>query len=108
MLWPTQAFNVYGHDPVGVGLRGMPFGFCVMAGACLTLWLLSKTGGRIKWLLFAASVLMTAGSGSLAAARTDNIQGVYVALVIAGLGVGAIIVPAVSAAPLLVVSKASL
>jgi hypothetical protein len=22
MFWPTQAFNVYGHDPVGVGVRG--------------------------------------------------------------------------------------
>lgn len=22
MFWPTQAFNVYGHDPVQVGIRG--------------------------------------------------------------------------------------
>ncbi|KAH8885612.1 MFS general substrate transporter [Thozetella sp. PMI_491] len=94
LLWPTQAFNVYGHDPVGVGIRGMPFGFCVMGGACITLYLLSKTGGQIKWLLFGASVLMTAGCGSLAAARMDNINAVYGFLALAGLGVGGIVVPA--------------
>jgi hypothetical protein len=30
MFWPTQAYNMYGHDPVGVGLRGLPIGFAVM------------------------------------------------------------------------------
>ena len=30
MFWPTQAYNMYGHDPVGVGLRGLPIGFSVM------------------------------------------------------------------------------
>jgi hypothetical protein len=96
LLWPTQAYNVYGHDPVGIGIRGMPFGFCVMGGACICLFLLSKTGGQIKWLLLGSSVLMTAGCGAMAAAREDNIQAVFGILAIAGLGVGGIIVPAVS------------
>lgn len=30
MFWPTQAFNVYGHDPIGVGVRGIPIGFSIM------------------------------------------------------------------------------
>lgn len=41
LFWPTQAFNVYGHDPVGVGIRGLPIGFSILAGACIVLWLLS-------------------------------------------------------------------
>ena len=96
LLWPTQAYNVYGHDPVAVGIRGLPFGFCVMGGACISLYLLSKTGGKIKWILCGASVLMTAGCGAMAAARIDNINAVYGFLVLAGLGVGGIVVPAVS------------
>jgi hypothetical protein len=31
MFWPTQAYNMYGHNPVGVGVRGLPIGFSIMA-----------------------------------------------------------------------------
>lgn len=61
MFWPTQAFNVYGHDPVGVGVRGIPVGFSILAGACIVLWLLSVLRGKNKELMIASSVLMTAG-----------------------------------------------
>jgi hypothetical protein len=61
MFWPTQAFNVYGHDPVGVGIRGIPVGFSILAGAVVVLWCLSVFRGRNKELMIASSVLMTAG-----------------------------------------------
>lgn len=94
LFWPTQAFNVYGHDPVGVGIRGMPIGFSILAGACIVLVLLSVFKGGNKWLMIASSVIMTAGCGGLAAARIDNINAVYGILVVAGLGIGGIVVPA--------------
>ncbi|KAK4466950.1 major facilitator superfamily domain-containing protein [Cladorrhinum samala] len=94
MLWPSQAYNVYGHDPVGVGIRGMPFAFGILGGCVISLFLLSWFRGNIKWILFGSSVLMTAGCGSLAAARLDNIKSVYAILLFAGLGVGGIVVPA--------------
>ncbi len=61
MFWPTQAFNVYGHDPVGVGIRGLPVGFSILTGAVVVLWLLSVLRGHNKELMIASSVLMTAG-----------------------------------------------
>lgn len=94
LFWPTQAFNVYGHDPVGVGLRGMPIGFSILAGACIVLVLLSIFRGGNRALMFGSSCLMTAGCGALAAARIDNINAVYGILVVAGLGIGGIVVPA--------------
>ncbi|KAL4882699.1 major facilitator superfamily domain-containing protein [Aspergillus karnatakaensis] len=65
MFWPTQAFNVYGHDPIAVGE-----------------------------LLIASSILMTAGCGALAVADMDNINTLWGILVLAGLGIGGIVVPA--------------
>ncbi|PVH97455.1 MFS general substrate transporter [Periconia macrospinosa] len=94
MFWPTQAFNVYGHDPIGVGIRGIPVGFSILAGACIVLWLLSLLRGHNKELLIASSVLMTAGCGSLAVARVDNLHQLWGLLIIAGLGIGGIVVPA--------------
>lgn len=61
MFWPTQAFNVYGHDPVGVGIRGLPVGFSILAGAFIVLWCLSVFRGRNKELMIFSSILMTAG-----------------------------------------------
>ena len=62
MFWPTQAFNVYGHDPIGVGIRGIPVGFSILVGACIVLWLLSVFRGRNKELMIVSSVAMTAGT----------------------------------------------
>ncbi|KAG4424037.1 hypothetical protein IFR04_002879 [Cadophora malorum] len=94
LFWPTQAFNVYGHDPVGVGIRGMPIGFSILAGACIVLWMLSVLRGHNRALMVGSSIMMTAGCGALAAARLDNLNAVYGILVVAGLGIGGIVVPA--------------
>jgi hypothetical protein len=94
LFWPTQAFNVYGHDPIGVGLRGLPIGICILVGACIVLWLLSVFRGGNRWLMIISSCMMTAGCGGLAAARVDNLSTVYGILVVAGLGIGGIVVPA--------------
>jgi len=94
MFWPTQAFNVYGHDPVGVGVRTLPIGFAILAGCCIILVLLSLLKGHIRELLLGSSILMTAGCGALAAADPHNIHTVYGILVVAGLGIGGIVVPA--------------
>ena len=88
MFWPTQAFNVYGHDPVGAGIRGIPVGFSILAGAVIVLMLLSVLRGHNKELLIASSVLMTAGCGSLAVADVNNLYQLWGLLVLAGIGIG--------------------
>ncbi|KAJ5720023.1 hypothetical protein N7493_006901 [Penicillium malachiteum] len=94
MFWPTESFNVYGHDPVDVGLRSLPIGFGILAGACIVLVLLSVFKGHNKELLIISSVLMTAGCGALSIGRIDNMYQLWGLLVLAGLGIGGIVVPA--------------
>ncbi|KAF4340743.1 major facilitator superfamily transporter [Fusarium beomiforme] len=94
MFWPTQAFNVYGHNPIQVGIRGIPVGFSIMAGACIVLWLLSVFRGANRSLMVISSVLMTAGCGAMSVARPDNMSTLWGILVLAGLGIGGIVVPA--------------
>lgn len=94
MFWPTQAYNVYGHDPVGVGIRAMPIGFAILGGAVIVLGLLSYFRGHNRELLIASSVIMTAGCGALSIARVDNMNQLWGLLILAGLGIGGIVVPA--------------
>jgi MFS family permease len=94
MFWPTQAFNVYGHNPIGVGVRGIPIGFSILSGACIVLWLLSVFRGHNKELMIISSIIMTAGCGSLAVARVDNLNTLWGLLIVAGFGIGGIVVPA--------------
>ncbi|KAK2795899.1 hypothetical protein FQN50_009677 [Emmonsiellopsis sp. PD_5] len=94
MFWPTQAFNVYGHDPVQVGIRGIPIGFGILAGACIVLWLLSVFKGNNRELMIVSSALMTAGCGAMAYADADNLNQLWGILAIAALGIGGIVVPA--------------
>jgi hypothetical protein len=90
----TQAFNVYGHNPVMVGLRTFPGGFAIMIGAVLTLFLLSFLRGRNKELMIFSSVIMTAGTGALACATRYNMDTLWGLLILGGLGIGGIVVPA--------------
>jgi hypothetical protein len=94
MFWPTQAFNVYGHDPIGVGIRGIPVGFGILAGAFIALWALSAFRGHNKAILIVASIFMTAGCGALSIARPDNLHQLWGILIVASLGIGGIVVPA--------------
>lgn len=86
--------KVYGHNPVDVGIRGIPVGFSIMVGAVIVLFLLSIFRGANRVLMIVSSVLMTAGCGAMAVGRVDNMYQLWGILVLAGLGIGGIVVPA--------------
>ena len=94
LFWPTQAFNVYGQDPVGVGIRGIPIGFSILTGAFVVLWLLSVFRGHNRELMIVSSCIMTAGIGAMASLHADTLYRAWGILVLAGLGIGGIVVPA--------------
>lgn len=62
MFWPTQSYNVYGHDPLEIGIRNLALGFPILFGACIVLILLSVTRGHIRLLMLGSSIMMTAGT----------------------------------------------
>ncbi|KAB8336981.1 hypothetical protein FH972_021285 [Carpinus fangiana] len=92
-FWPTQAFNVYGNDPVGVGLRGLPIGLGILFGAVLCLVLIGVTKGRIRELMIFFTAVMTAGTGAMSVGEVWNLHTMYGLVVLASIGVGGVIVP---------------
>ncbi|KAI0480060.1 MFS multidrug transporter-like protein [Xylariaceae sp. FL0804] len=94
MFWPVEAFNVYDHNPVGVGLRGLPIQLGIMAGSVIVLALLSHFKGGNKTLMVVSSCIMTAGCGAMAVADRTNLSELWFIITLAGIGIGGIIVPA--------------
>jgi len=94
LFWPTQSYNVYGHDPKEVGVRNLALGFPILAGACIILLLLSWTRGRIRELMLVSCIFMTAGTGAMVSLDQSSWHLSILFLIIAGLGVGGIVVPA--------------
>lgn len=65
-----------------------------MVGAVVGLVLLSVFRGANRTIMIVSSVLMTAGCGAMAIGRVDNMYQLWGILVLAGLGIGGIVVPA--------------
>lgn len=61
LFWPTQVYNMYGNDPVGIGLRALPIGFGIIIGAVIALVMIPITKGRTTWIMIFSCLLMTAG-----------------------------------------------
>lgn len=78
---------------VRVGIGSLPVGFCIIGGSIIFSALISVFKGKVKVLMIISCIIMTAGTGAMAAARTDNLNAVYAALTFACLGVGAVIIP---------------
>ncbi|KAF2844799.1 MFS general substrate transporter [Plenodomus tracheiphilus IPT5] len=93
LMWPTEIYNVYGDDYIGVGVRSLPIGFGIILGAVICLLLIPITRGRIRFLMIFFTAMMTAGTGAMSIARPDNLGAVYGVLTVASLGVGGVIIP---------------
>ena len=94
LFWPTQVYNVYGNDPLQIGIRTLPIGFGIIGGAVINLGLILATKGRTKFLMTFWCIWMTAFVGAMSVARTDNISPtVYPIVTLACVGVGAVIIP---------------
>jgi hypothetical protein len=94
MFWPTQAFNTYDQNPVGVGLRGLPIGLAIMVGCCMVLIALSVLRGHIRIMMIISTVIMTLGVSLISLSTPYNEKSMYPILILAGLGIGGILVPA--------------
>lgn len=94
LFWPTEVYNVYGNDPVQIGIRTLPIGFGIILGSVINLGLIRATKGRLRILMVSWCVFMTAFVGAMAVARTDNLTPtVYPIITMASIGVGAVIIP---------------
>ncbi|KAL1636077.1 hypothetical protein SLS56_001429 [Neofusicoccum ribis] len=91
--WPVQSESMYDKDPIQVGIRSLPIGFGIIGGSVIVAGLVSLLKGKIRTLITLSCALMTAGTGAMVIAKLDNLNEVYIALTLAAVGVGGVIIP---------------
>jgi len=94
LFWPTQSYNMYGDDPIQDGIRTLPIGFGIIAGAFVTLVAIGMSKGRTTIIMIVSTVIMTAFSGAMAAATPYNLNPViWPIITLSCFGVGCVIIP---------------
>ncbi|USW58211.1 Putative sugar transporter, major facilitator transporter Str1/Tri12, MFS transporter superfamily [Septoria linicola] len=94
LFWPTQVYNMYGNDPLQIGIRTLPIGFGIILGAAFSLVLFGVCKGRTTILMIIWTAVMTAFTGAMSVATTTNLNPtVYAILTLSAIGVGAVIIP---------------
>lgn len=93
LFWPTEVYNLYGNEPIEIGLRALPIGFGIIFGAAISLILIGITKGRTTVLMVFWTCAMTAFTGSLSIARPGNLSTVYPLITFSAISVGAVIIP---------------
>lgn len=97
-FWPLTISTVWSPDPVSIGWRGLPVGLATAVGAVFWTALLSVWKGGLRWILFMASLMLTAFGGSLASMTPDNVYQSVTLASLAAFGLGGVIVPAATVA----------
>ncbi|KAL2839413.1 fungal trichothecene efflux pump [Aspergillus pseudoustus] len=93
LLWPTQCYNVYGDDPIGIDIRALPTGFGIVFGAALVLILIPVVKGRTTPLMIFSCALMTAATGAISVGTPHNLSTLWGLTTIASIAVGFVIIP---------------
>ncbi|PPJ59541.1 hypothetical protein CBER1_09796 [Cercospora berteroae] len=74
VFWPTQVYNVYGDDPIQIGIRTLPIGSGIMFGAAFNLLLFGIFKGRTTFLMIFWTSVMTIFTGCVSVADRHNLN----------------------------------
>ncbi|GMF74361.1 unnamed protein product [Aspergillus oryzae] len=51
VFWVLEAVGVYNSDETELGIRTLPFGFCIMGGAIISALMVSAFKGHLRWIM---------------------------------------------------------
>ncbi|KXS97771.1 hypothetical protein AC579_8823 [Pseudocercospora musae] len=97
-FWPLTIRSVWTPSPVAIGYRGLPLALATAVGAIFWCGLLSYFSANCNYILFTASLMLTAFGGSLASMNPHNVYQSVTLASFAGFGLGGVIVPAATVA----------
>ncbi|KIH86632.1 hypothetical protein SPBR_08321 [Sporothrix brasiliensis 5110] len=92
-FWVLQAVAVYDSDRIELGIRTLPFGFCILGGALISAVIVSRFKSHLRLIMSTFCIVQVVAIGSMAAADPYNINTIWAPLVLGLLGVGGVLIP---------------
>ncbi|KAL4748895.1 hypothetical protein BDW72DRAFT_214437 [Aspergillus terricola var. indicus] len=93
VFWVLEAVSVFDSSQFELGVRTMPYGFCIVGGAIISAILISAFKGYLRVIMTGFCVVQVIGIGCMAAIRTSDISTAWAPLIFSLLGIGGVLVP---------------
>ncbi|KAL5049149.1 hypothetical protein BDW71DRAFT_204901 [Aspergillus fruticulosus] len=93
VFWVLEATSVFDSDQVELGIRTMPYGFCIVGGAIISAVLISAFKGYLRLIMTGFCVVQVIGIGCMAAIKAADISTAWAPLIFSLLGIGGVLVP---------------
>ncbi|KAL4924236.1 fungal trichothecene efflux pump [Aspergillus undulatus] len=93
IFWVLEAVAIYDSNQVELGVRTIPYGFCIMGGAIISAVMVSLFKGHLRSIMTSFCVVQTIGIGCMAAINTHNISTAWAPLIFSLLGIGGVLIP---------------
>lgn len=92
-FWVLQAVAVYDSDKIELGIRTLPFGFCILGGALISAVIVSAFKMHLRLIMSAFCIIQVVAIGSLTAVDPYNLSTVWAPLILGLMGVGGVLIP---------------
>ncbi|KAB8275691.1 major facilitator superfamily domain-containing protein [Aspergillus minisclerotigenes] len=97
VFWVLEAVGVYNSDETELGIRTLPFGFCILGGAIISALMVSAFTMDHELLLHNPSyrilTIQSTAISCMVAVDTHNINTVWASLVLSLIAVGGVLIP---------------
>ncbi|UDD58630.1 hypothetical protein AFCA_006061 [Aspergillus flavus] len=93
VFWVQEAVGVYNSDETELGIRTLPFGFCILGGAIISALMVSAFKGHLRWIMSFFCIIQAIAISCMVAVDTHNINIVWAPLVLSLIAVGGVLIP---------------
>ncbi|OJI98673.1 hypothetical protein ASPVEDRAFT_123073 [Aspergillus versicolor CBS 583.65] len=93
IFWVLEAVSIYNSDQTELGIRTLPYGFCIAGGAIISAIMVSQLKGHVRTIMTFFCIIQVVGIGSMAAINPHNISTAWAPLIFGLLGIGGVLIP---------------
>ncbi|KAL4921474.1 fungal trichothecene efflux pump [Aspergillus aurantiobrunneus] len=93
IFWVLEAVSVYNSNKTELGIRTLPYGFCIAGGAIISAVMVSAFKAHLRSIMTLFCIVQAVGIACMAAIDPTNINTAWAPLTFALLGLGGVLIP---------------
>lgn len=93
VFWVLEAVAIYDSNRTELGIRTLPFGFCIWGGGIISAIMVSLFKGHVRWVMTFFCIMQATAISCMVAVDDHNIKTVWAALIFSLVAVGGVLIP---------------